>query len=224
MYEALPGVLLGLHERTSTAPRTRQPAWFTVTGHTGSQDFDRSTVGTDYDIDYFQARLASTLLSTTPPRPGPRCSISMAPPKSSSPVQGGDIDMQGLELSLALCRGCEAGEKYVLGQFSLGRYTLDLDSHEWGRLKSGVDAHAYSLVLEAGRRLQRKDIQLTPRVRLEHASVDIDRFTDPAVHARVSYPDEERLAMTWASLQRHHPKPRRRDCRGMAPGPRASPG
>ena len=57
-----------------------------------------------------------------------------------------------------------------------------------------MDATAWGVRLEAGWRLQQWNMRLTPRIRLAHANVSVDRFTD-AVEARVSYPDEDRSAV-----------------------------
>ena len=57
LYEALPDVLLRLQHRDAVrAPRSRpeRSQWIRVTGRTGSQDFKRSTVGGEYDLDYFE--------------------------------------------------------------------------------------------------------------------------------------------------------------------------
>ena len=190
LYEALPDVLLGLHARTPTAPRTA-PAWFTVSGRTGSRDFDRSTVGIEVDTDYLEAELGKHVPLEGGFDAWAALHYLTGTAEVDSPVQGGDIDVQGFGASLEV-RWSQAGHSYVSGQASLMNYDLDLDSDKRGRLKSGVDAYAWAVRLEAGRHLQRGAVQLSPRIRLEHASVSVDRFTD-AVGARVSYPDEDRL-------------------------------
>lgn len=194
IYEALPGVLLGLQERVPTAPRTRQPFWFRVSGHTGSQDFDHSSAGAEYDIDAVQVEAGKHFTLNNGTEAWATLQYLDGTAEVDSPVQGGDIDVQGLNVSLELCRGCKDVEKYVSGSASLGRYDLDLASDTRGKLKQGVGATAYALALEAGRHLQRVAWDLIPRIRLEHANVSIDRFTD-AVDARVSYPDADRLAI-----------------------------
>ena len=196
VYEVLPDVLLGLQAQTPGVPRSRAPAWFTVSGYTGSQDFDRSTVGTDYDIDYFQAEAGKYFTLKNGTEAWASLQYLKGTADVDSPVQGGDIDVQGLGLSLELCRGCKEDETYVLGQLSLSRYDLDLDSDTKGRLKSGVNATAYTLAVEAGKRLQKETLQLIPRVRLEHTRVSIDRFTDTmSMPTRVSYPNADRLTV-----------------------------
>ena len=191
LYEALPDVLLRLHERTPTAPRTA-PAWFTVTGRKGSQDFERSTVGIEYDTDYLEVEAGKHVPLTGNFDAWAALHYLTGTAEVSSPVRGGDIDVQGLGLSLELC--CGTGDGYASARAALTRYDLDLSSDERGRLKSGVNAYAHALQLEAGRRLQRGNIQLSPRIRLDHARVSVERFTD-AVDARVSYPDEDRFAV-----------------------------
>ncbi len=190
VYEALPDVLLDLQERTARAPR-RDPVWFTVSGRTGSRDFDRSTVGIEVDTDYLEVEAGKHV-----PMKGGFDAWAVlhyltGTAEVDSPVQGGDIDIEGFGASLEV-RWSQAGHSYVSGQALLMNYELDLDSDKRGRLKSGVDAYAYALSLEAGRRWQRGAVQLSPRIRLEHTNVSVDRFTD-AVQARVSYPDEDRL-------------------------------
>ena len=198
LYEALPDVLLRLQHRDAVrAPRSRpeHSEWARVTVRTGSQDFDRSTVGSEYDTDYVEIEAGRHMLLDNGLDAWMALQYLTGTADVSSPVKGGDIDVQGLGLSLELCRGCESGDWYASGRLALARYDLDLSSDERGRLQSGVEATTWSLRLEAGWRLQWDDrIQLTPRLRLEHANVSVDRFTD-AVEARVSYPDEDRFAV-----------------------------
>ena len=80
-------------------------------------------------------------------------------------------------------------------------------------LKSGVGATTYTLALEAGRRLQRTTYHLLPRLRLEHASVSIDRFTDAMKNmpTRVSYPDADRLAIALGIKAETAPRPEKKD-------------
>ena len=210
VYEALPSVLLGLQERTPAAPRPRQPTWITVTGHTGSQDFERSTVGVEYDIDAVQIEAGKHFTFNNGTEAWATLQHLDGTADVDSPFQGGDIDVQGLNISLELCRGCKDGDKYVSGKVSLGRYDLGLDSDTRGTLKQGVGATAYTLALEAGRRLQKTAYTLIPRLRLEHASVSIDRFTD-AVDARVSYPDADRSAIALGVRAETSPNPERKD-------------
>ena len=204
LYEALPDVLLGLHGHTPAAAHTA-PAWFTVTGHTGSRDFDRSTVGIDYDLDYVEVEAGKHVPLQGDYDAWAALHYLDGTADVSSPVQGGDIDVQGMGLSLELCHGCETGDVYYSGQLALTRYDLDLSSDTRGRLKSGVDAWAYALSIEAGRHLQRGNVQLSPRVRLDHTRVSVDRFTD-AVNARVSYPDEDRTAVALGVLAKTRDK------------------
>ena len=197
LYEALPDVLLRLQHRDAVrAPRSRpeRSQWIRVTGRTGSQDFKRSTVGIEYDTDYFEVEAGKHVLLDNGLDAWAALHYLDGTADVSSPVRGGDIDVRGLGLSLELCRGCESGDWYVSGRLALSRYDLDLSSDERGRLKSGADATAWGVRLEAGQRLQRWSMQLTPRIRLEHANVSVDRFTD-AVDARVSYSDEDRSAV-----------------------------
>ena len=197
LYEALPDVLLRLQQRDAVrAPLSRpeRSQWVRVTGRTGSQDFKRSTVGIEYDTDYFEIEAGKHVLLDNGLDAWVALYYLDGTAEVSSPMKGGDIDMQGLGLSLELCRGCESGDWYASGRLALARYDLDLSSDERGRLKSGVKATAWGLRLEAGRRLQRWNMQLTPRIRLTHANMSVDRFTD-AVEARVSYSDEGRSAV-----------------------------
>ena len=197
LYEALPDMLLRLAHRDAVrAPRSRpeRSQWVRVAGRTGSQDFKRSTVGIEYDLDYFEVEAGKHVLLDNGLDAWVALQYLDGTAEVSSPVKGGDIDVQSLGLSLELCRGCDGGDWYASGRLALARYDLDLTSDTRGRLRSGVDATAWGLRLEAGRRLQRWNMQLTPRIRLEHANVSVDRFTD-AVEARVSYPDEDRSAV-----------------------------
>lgn len=198
LYEVLPDLLLRLGT-AGIAVAPSAPAGVQVTGHHGSHRFDHSTVGARYDLDAIRIEAGKPLPwgETLEGRVSAHYLNGTA--EVSSPVQGGDIDVQGLGLSLQLCRGCTEGDGYVSGQLSLSRYDLDLDSDTRGRLKSGVHATAQALRLEAGRRLQRETVQLTPRVRLDWANVSVDRFTD-AVDARISYSDETRLTGTLGVL------------------------
>ena len=202
LYETLPDVLLRLQHRDAVrASRSRpeRPGWVRVTGRTGNQDFERSTVGAEYDLDYFEVEVGKHVLLDNGLDAWMALHYLDGTAEVSSPVKGGDIDVQGLGVSLELCRGCEDGDWYASGRIALARYDLDLTSDSRGRLQSGVDATAWGLRLEAGRHLQRGGIQLTPRIRLTHANVSVDRFTD-AVEARVSYPDEDRFAVALGVL------------------------
>ncbi|MCY3802987.1 MAG: hypothetical protein OXG06_01085, partial [Gammaproteobacteria bacterium] len=116
VYEALPSVLLGLQERSPAVQRPRQPTWITVTGHTGSQDFARSTVGSEYDIDAVQVEAGKHFTLKGGTEAWATLQYLDGTAEVDSPYQGGDIDVQGLRLSLELCRGCKDGEKYVSGE------------------------------------------------------------------------------------------------------------
>ena len=198
LYEVLPDLLLRLGT-AGIAVAPSAPAGVQVTGHHGSHRFDHSTVGARYDLDAIRIEAGKPLPLGETLEGRISAHYLNGTADVSSPVRGGDIDVEGLGLALQLCRGCAEGDGYVSGQLSLSRYDLDLDSDTRGRLKSGINATAQALRLEAGRRLQRETVQLTPRVRLDYANVSVDRFTD-AVDARVSYSDETRLTAAMGML------------------------
>ena len=197
LYEALPDVLLRLQHRDSIRPplsRPGRPVWIRMTGRAGSQNFDRSTVGTGYDMDYVEVEAGKHFLLDNGLDAWAALHYVTGTADVSSTVKGGDIDVRGWGLSLELCHGCDSGNWYTSGRLALAHYDLNLSSDERGRLRSGVDATAWGLRLETGRRLQWGRIQLIPRVRLDYADVSVNRFTD-AVGARVSHSGVDRFAV-----------------------------
>ena len=193
LYEALPDILLRLHDREPARPRAAS-TWLRILGRTGDYEFKRSTVGAEYDADYFKAEAGRRL----PPVGEVDFQASIhyvtGSVDVSSPVKGGDIDVRGMGVSFDSCWRCASDDWYASGRFSYTNYDIDLSSDARGRLRSDVDADGYSLHLEAGWRMTLGEaIQMTPRARLGYARVSVDSFTD-AVDARVSYSDEGRSA------------------------------
>ena len=110
----------------------------------------------------------------------------------SSPVNGGDIRVTGVGLSVDAYWSSE-DDYYATGRLSLTDYDIDLSSNTIGRLKSNGDANGQSVHVEAGRRMTlNENLHWTPRAWLGHTRISVDQFTD-AVDSRVSFSNTDRF-------------------------------
>ncbi len=198
LYEALSDVLLGLDTalpgHRSGVPGS--PLWIELSGSTGSRDFDRSTVDTDYDMGHRVVSAGATALQ------GAHWSMSASvhnvsgSAEVSSPVRGGDIDARGTGMSFDAHWRSER-DYYAGGHIAWTDYDLKIASDNVGRLVSSVDAGRLAVQMQAGRRLNwGEHVHWSPQVRFSHTWVRVDDFTD-AVGARASFSDAKR---TLASL------------------------
>ncbi len=192
LYEALPDFLLGLTtERSGQSPDL--PVWIELSGHTGRQALDHSTVGTRYDTEHLVVRAGGTVLKSSHWKIDASVHHVWGSADVSSPVKGGDIHAQGPGLSLDAHWHSEH-DYYATGRVSWTGYDLDISSDTLGRLISNVEAERLALQVEAGHRMAWGERWYwTPHLRLGRTRVRIDSFTD-AVQARVSFSDEDRYS------------------------------
>ena len=197
VYEALPGFLLKLNGGGPAGERVTSPGspvWARLSGSRGSHSPDHSTVGQDYDFERSAAE-AGMDVSLGESFTG---SISLIHVRGSaevsSPFGGGDIEAEGLGVSIGASWRIEGGY-YANGNLSLTDYDVDATSGDSnvGTLKRGAFARGTLLNLEAGRRIEMsKRLNLTPRAWMTRSGVSIDTFTD-SVDARVSAAETARF-------------------------------
>ena len=195
LYEVLPDFMLRMQNWEPARPRLflpELPVWIRLLGNTGSQEFKHSTVNANYDADRFAVEAGVNI----PLREDFKISASAhhvtGSADVSSPVNGGDIDVTGVGLSLDAYWSGE-NDYYATGRLSLTDYDMDLSSNTIGRLKSNGDANGRSLHVEADRRMTlSENLHWTPRAWLGHTRISVDPFTD-AVDSRVSFPNTDRF-------------------------------
>ncbi len=188
LYEALPDFLLGLH--TIPSPPDL-PVWGELSGHTGSRDFDHSTVDTRYDTEHLVVSAGVTVPVSSHWKIDASVHQVSGSADVSSPVKGGDIHARGQGLSFG-ARWRSEHDYYATGRVSWTDYDLDISSDNIGLLISNVEADRLALRVEAGRRIPWGErAHWTPQVRVDRTQVRVDRFTD-AVGARASFPRAER--------------------------------
>ena len=181
VYEAWPGVLLGLDAPNLTAARVAgpdSPAWIRLAGGWESYAPDQASVGAEsaFRRVAVEAGLGLPL--------GTNATLLIAAHRLqgaadvTSPVGGGGIAARGAGMAVGVTVNGSAG-RYARGRFSSATYTSDLDSNTAGRLATGVDAHVDTLYLEAGRQMAlNANVRLAPRAWLRRSAVDVDGFTD----------------------------------------------
>ena len=188
LYEALPDFLLGLH--TATRPPDL-PVWIELSDHTGSQDFEHSTVDTRYDSEHLVVSAGVTVPVSRHWKIDASAHQVSGSADVSSPVKGGEIHARGQGLSFGAHWQSEHGH-YATGRVSWTDYDLNISSDNIGLLISHVEAERLALLVEAGRRMAWGErAHWTPQVRVDYIQVRVDGFTD-ATGARVSFPQAER--------------------------------
>ena len=196
LYEALPNFLLGLQTTDLSGHSLRaatSSVWIELSGHTGSQAFDYSSVGAWYDTEHRVVSVGGTVLESSHWKIDASAHDVSGSADVSSPVKGGDIHAQGQGLSFDAHWHSEH-DYYVTGGVSWTGYDLDISSDNLGRLISNVDADRLALEVEAGRRMALGERwHWTPHIRVDRTRVRIDSFTD-AVQSRVSFSDEARYS------------------------------
>ena len=196
LYEALPDFLLGLH----TVPRPPDlPVWIELSGLTGSQDFDHSTVDTRYDSEHLVVSAGVTVPVSSHWKIDASVHQVSGSANVSSPVKGGNIHAQGQGLSFGAHWHSEHGY-YATGRVSWTHYDLDISSDNIATLNSNVAADRLALQVEAGRRMAwGPRAHWTPQVRVDHIQVRVDSFTD-AVGARASFSQAKRHSVSLGVL------------------------
>ena len=196
VYEALPGVLHRLDERSRFGGeklRTAgQPLWLRLAGGRGSRGGKGGSVGAEYDYSRFlvEAGIDIGLAGNLTGSPAARLVSGSA--EVSAATGGGRIDARGHGLSFGLAWQSEEGW-YADGRLSATRYAVDLKSAARGDLRSGAGALVHTVDLEAGRRFGvGRATRLTPRAWLRRSGLSLDGFAD-AVGARVSLREANRL-------------------------------
>ena len=195
LYEALPDFLLGLQAGGLFSHRfpASSRAWIRTAGSTRSREFARSTVGASYDAERFALEAGWAVLQDESWDVQASIHRVAASSDVSSPVKGGGINAAGTGLSMD-ARWRSEDDYYLAGGLSWTGYDLGIASDTAGRLVSSADADVRSLHVEAGRRMQwGARLHWTPRIRLDHAGIGVDSFTD-AVGARASFPDVGRYS------------------------------
>ena len=196
LYESLPEVLLGLTGAAEPTGRfvlpPDSPSWVRLSGGRGAYEPDRSTVGAKHDFDRIEVEAGRNVPFGEEARGWISVRHVRGSADVSSPTGGGDIDVEGIGISLGV-HWQSANDYYATGSFSLTDYSIDFSSDTLGRLKSGVDGDGRSMAVEAGRHIAFRDtMQFMPRAWLTRSKGSADRFTD-VVDARVSFPDLDRL-------------------------------
>ena len=195
VYEVLPDFLLRMQNWAPTRQHLllpESPTWIRLIGSTGSQEFKHSSVNADYDADRFVLEAGAKLSLGEAFNIWATLHHVTGSADVSSPVNGGDIHVQGTGLSVNAYWNHEHNY-YAAGHVSLTSYDLDLSSHTIGRLKSNIDASGHAVHLEAGRRMVLGEhLHWTPRAWLGHTRISVDNFTD-VVESRVSFSNVERL-------------------------------
>ena len=196
LYEALPDFLLRMQNWDSASQRLAvadSSMWVQLLGSTGSQDFERSTVGVDYDSDRFAVKAGVTIPMSERLNLSASLHHVTGSAKVNSPTRGGSIHVNGQGLSLEALWSMQ-NDYYATGRLTFTNYDIDLSSSTIGRLHSDGDAKSYALHAESGRRMQLNDsMHWTPRVWLERFRISVDGFTD-SVDSRVSFSDKNRTS------------------------------
>ncbi len=195
LYELAPDFLLRL---TSPGPTRTcraapdKPVWVRFAGGRGAYQAERSTVGATYEFDRFETE--GGLRAAFGPRAAGWVSVRhvRGTAAGTAPSGRGEIDARGLGSTVG-GRWRGANDVYARGCFSYMGYKVDFASTGAGLLRSGVDARAYGLDVEVGRRLAVSErLDVTPRLWVVGSRVSLDRFTD-TVNAAVSVADADRV-------------------------------
>ncbi|MCY4589891.1 MAG: autotransporter outer membrane beta-barrel domain-containing protein [Alphaproteobacteria bacterium] len=199
VYEALPGVLHRLDDRTQFSETERQlrpgqPFRLRVSGGAGSRGGTGGTVGAAYDYDRHDIEVGmDATLSEDGSLAG---TLGVRRVSGSADVSaatgGGRIEALGYGVSLGITWRSEAGW-YGVGRVSATRYSVDFQSDTLGDLRDGVGALVHGVELEAGRRFGLGDgMDLTPKAWIRRTALSMDGFAD-AAGARLTLREANRL-------------------------------
>ena len=184
VYEALPSVLLGMSRPLSygerlSAPRSPRGAWARVEGASASWKAVSSASGAEYDLKRHGVRAGVDLRAGADFLLGFSVHHVRGAANMGADDEGGELEARGSGLGLHAAWAFGGGF-YAAGQFEATSYEADMESDRRGELETGARALGLTVGAELGRRLASGGLTIAPRVRLVHASVSMDDFTDAA--------------------------------------------
>ena len=192
LYEVLPDFLLRLSDPGPSRERPSLPVWFAISRGSGAYQAARSTVGTAYDFDRFEAEAGLNVTFAEEAGAWFSARYLNGSADVSAATGGGAIMAKGLGPALGVYWG-GANSFYADAGYALTVYDVDLSSDTRGLLKAGGAGYGQSVDVELGRNIAlRESVNLTPRAWAVGSRVSVDDFTD-AVNSRVSFPDADRL-------------------------------
>ena len=192
LYEVLPDFLLRLSDPGPSRERPSLPVWFAISRGSGAYQAARSTVGTDYDFDRFEAEAGLNVTFAEDAGAWFSARYLNGSADVSAATGGGAITAKGLGPALGVYWG-GANSFYADAGYALTVYDVDLSSDTRGLLKAGGAGYGQSVDVELGRNVALgESVNLTPRAWAVGSRVSVDDFTD-AVNSRVSFPDADRL-------------------------------
>ena len=192
LYEVLPDFLLRLSDSGPSRERPSQSAWFVISRGAGAYQAVRSTVGTAYDFDRFEAEAGLNVVFAEDAGAWFSAHYLNGSADVSAATGGGAIEARGLGPALGVYWG-GASSFYADAGYALTVYDVDLSSDTRGSLKAGGADYGQSVDVELGRNIALgESVNLTPRAWAVGSRVSVDDFTD-AVNSRVSFPDADRL-------------------------------
>ena len=192
LYEVLPDFLLRLSDPGASRERPFESVWFATSRGAGSYQAARSTVGTAYDFDRFEAEAGLNVTVAEEAGAWVSAHYLTGTADVSAATGGGAITATGLGPALGVYWG-GASSFYADAGYALTVYDIDLSSETRGLLNAGGAGYGQSVDVELGRHIALSEsVQLTPRAWAVGSRVSVDAFTD-AVDSRVSFPEADRL-------------------------------
>ena len=194
IYEALPGLLLGMNSASQGLMMEKRSAWIRAVGSRGSMEADRSTVGQDSDTRWNGVQIGKAFTANE------RTDVAFAlhslagEADVDAETRGGDVDIDALGASAAVRYHRDAF--YLRAEAAASRYDIDMrsDRDTVGTLKNGGDATGAWFMVEAGRHVRWGG--LVPKVWLSRSSLSVDDFTDSVgAEISVSSTDTTRLGV-----------------------------
>ncbi len=184
VYEALPSVLLGMSRPLSygerlSAPRSPRGAWARVEGASASWKAVSSASDAEYDMKRHGVRAGVDLRAGADFLLGFSVHHVRGSANMGADDEGGELEARGSGLGLHAAWAFGGGF-YAAGQFEATSYEADMESDRRGELETGARALGLTVGAELGRRVASGGVTIAPRVRLVHASVSMDDFTDEA--------------------------------------------
>ena len=199
VYEALPSVLLGLNDLPGFRERMAAPrsangtGWARVEAFRGKWKADASTSQKEAGValKYRHRRHGLQAGWATALGEDALFGASLHHRRGSATVtERGGIALHGTGVGVSGTWMRE--DVYVDVQAAATWYEADLSASRLGMLKEDVSGRGHALGVEAGRRVERPGLALTPRAGLVHSKVSMGDFTD-AMGSRVSMEDARSL-------------------------------